>query len=81
MDLDGFERFRLVGDEMCGVGLQCMDDACWDGGRPQAYYVGIATFYDDDPEVAVVETVADLLAAGRAHLDAHHGHPTEAASG
>jgi hypothetical protein len=72
LNLDGFELFRLVGDEDTGVGLQCIADECWDGGRPQAYYVGIARYYDDDPKVTVVETVADLLAAGRAHLDEHH---------
>lgn len=72
MDLRGFDRIRLVGDEDTGVGLECLD--CWDGGRPLAYllpYPGY-TAYRDVPEVAVVSTVADLLAVGRKHLDERH---------
>lgn len=70
MNLDGFDRFRLIGDEDIGVGLECHDH--WDGGRPLAYYVGNVRYYTDDPKVTVVETIADLLAVGRAHLDEHH---------
>jgi hypothetical protein len=70
MAMTGFDRLRLVGDEDCGVGIQC--DDCWDGGRPLGYYVGIARYYDDDPKVTVVDSIADLLAVGRAHLDEKH---------
>ncbi len=70
-DLHGFERLRLVGDEDCGVGLECRD--CWDGGRPLAYlrsYPGDTT-YQHDPKVSVVDDLAALLAVGRGHLDGH----------
>ena len=69
VDLSGFERIRLVGDEDCGVGLECLD--CWDGGRPLAYLPGIGAYYDD-LLVAVVDNVPDLLTAGRRHLDEKH---------
>lgn len=72
MDLDGFARIRLAGDEDCGVGLKCRD--CWDGGRPLAYlrpHPG-DTAYTNDEKVAVVDATVDLLAVGRAHLDEHH---------
>lgn len=56
-----FDRYRLVGDEDCGVGLECRD--CWDGGRPIAYYAGgVKSPYADDPAVADLATVPSLLA-------------------
>lgn len=70
LNLDGFDRLYLAGDEDGGVGLECRDH--WDGGRPFAYYARSCRLYDDDPKVTVVETVADLMSAGRAHLDEHH---------
>jgi hypothetical protein len=72
VNLDGFERFRLVGDEDTGVGLQCIADECWDGGRPQAHYAGLSIPYFDDPKVVKASTIVEFLAAGRAHLDEHH---------
>jgi hypothetical protein len=72
MNLEGFEQLRLVGDEDCGVDLQCCAAECWDGGRPQAYYVGNTTYWENDPKVTVVHTIAELIAAGRAHLDERH---------
>lgn len=73
MDLQGFNRIRLAGDEDTGVGLECLD--CWDGGRPLAYLRPWPsdTTYANDPKVTVVDGVVDLLKVGRAHLDEHHG--------
>jgi hypothetical protein len=72
MDLHGFDRIRLSGDEDGGVGLGC--DDCWDGGRPLAYLRPHShdSTYDNDAKVAVVDATADLIAVGRAHLDEHH---------
>lgn len=72
IDLQGFDRIRLVGDEDCGVGLECRD--CWDGGRPLAYLRPNPedTAYTNDAKVTLVDTAALLLVVGRAHLDQHH---------
>lgn len=68
------ERFYLVGDEDCGVGLCCSD--CWDGGRPLAYYTRSTTesydAYINDPLVTNVNTIADLLACGQRHQQQSH---------
>lgn len=69
-ELDGFERLRLVGDEDCGVGIECRDRDCWDGGRPLGYLGD--DHYRNDPAVTVVATVPELLAVGRRHLDERH---------
>jgi hypothetical protein len=66
VNLDGFDRLRLVGDEDCGVGLECNDH--WDGGRPLAY---LGNVYPD-PLVVNVADVPALLAEARRHLDEHH---------
>jgi len=66
LNLDGFDRIRLVGDEDCGVGLQCLD--CDDGGRPLGY---LGDPFKDDL-VTFVTSVPELLAVGRRHLDEKH---------
>lgn len=65
-----FGRYRLSGDEDCGVGVECND--CFDGGRPLAYYEGVATLYLDDPKVANVSTIPDLLLAAVNHERTAH---------
>lgn len=67
------ERYRLVGDEDTGVGLQC--DDCWDGGRPIAYYAGIRAAYEDDPAVENVSSIEALLAVRDRHEREQHGAP------
>lgn len=67
MELRGFDRIRLIGDEECGVGLDCLD--CWDGGRPLAY---LGDGYEHDEKVSNVDSMVGLLLVGRAHLDEHH---------
>ena len=59
------ESFRLVGDEDCGVGLNC--GRCDRGGLPIAYYSypGDPTYHGTDVER--VHTIAALLAAGERH--------------
>ena len=70
MNLDGFDRIRLVGDEDTGVGLECLD--CWDGGRPLAYLRPYGDPYEyPDAGVRTVDAITDLLMVGRAHLDKH----------
>lgn len=69
--LKNFERYRLIGDEDCGVGIECND--CFDGGRPLAYYEGVAAYYVDDPKVANVSTITDLLLAAVNHERNAHG--------
>jgi hypothetical protein len=72
MDLTGFDRIWLCGDEDCGVGLFCTDHPT--GGRPLAYLGGVGAGPVYDPSVvATVTTVVDLLAVGRKHLDERHG--------
>lgn len=63
------ERFRLAGDEDCGVGAHCRD--CETGGAPIAYYSTVGLGYD--PGIPTVTTVADLLAAMRTHETEAHG--------
>lgn len=69
--LADLERFRLVGDEDCGVGLDCND--CDRGGKPIAYYEGISTAYIGDPEVAPCTTIEALLIAAHKHRASTHG--------
>lgn len=68
-ELDGFDRIRLVGDEDCGVGIECLD--CPDGGRPLGY-LGDGYGWANDIKVTVVTSVPGLLAVGRQHLDERH---------
>lgn len=68
---DLFGRYRLIGDEDTGVGIECKDH--WDGGRPLAYYSGVAdSAYADDPDARVVSSLPELLGAALSHEhDAH----------
>jgi len=65
------ELFRLVGDEDCGVGIDCR--ACDRGGAPIAYYAGLDQPYPTDaaPDVIPVDTIDALLAAAAEHAAAH----------
>jgi hypothetical protein len=59
-------RFRLVGDEDTGVGIDCRD--CDRGGAPIAYLPGVTgDAYPNDHGVIVVETISALLAAADEH--------------
>ncbi len=66
-NLDGFDLLALSGDENGGVGIGCRDH--WDGGRPLGY-LGYGQY--PDPLVVDVDTIAELLAVGRRHLDEKH---------
>lgn len=68
--LADLERYRLVGDEDCGVGLDCGD--CDRGGKPIAYYAGISPAYVDDAEVAQCTTIEALLVAAHEHRTSAH---------
>jgi hypothetical protein len=67
LNLDGFDRLFLTGDEYTGVGLNCSDH--WAGGRPLGYLGGYQPY---GPEVAYPATIVELLTVGRKHLDEHH---------
>jgi len=67
VNLDGFDRLYVTGDEDAGVGISCHDH--WDGGRPLGY-VGYSDY--GDPLVVSAETLVELLAVGRRHLDEEH---------
>lgn len=67
------DSFRLVGDEDCGVGLDCR--TCDRGGAPIAYYdAGLGQPYPTKlaPDVVPVDTIDALLDAGQQHLRTHH---------
>jgi hypothetical protein len=66
------ESCRLVGDEYCGVGIDC--NLCDRGGAPIAYYVGLSQPYPTAlaPDVVPVDTVVALLDAAHQHLREHH---------
>lgn len=63
------ERYWLVGDEDCGVGIQCR--VCDTGGAPIAY-LGDAAAYAHTG-VAVVQSIKDLLTTADAHGWHLHG--------
>lgn len=66
------EHMRLVGDEDCGVGIEC--GVCWRGGRPVGYYSRPNGFPKSYVGTDVVEalTVSALVEAGAKHLRDHH---------
>lgn len=66
------EFFRLVGDEDCGVGLDCR--LCDRGGAPIAYYPGISQPYPTTvaPDVIPADTISALFEAGQQHLWDRH---------
>ncbi|MFI0406600.1 hypothetical protein [Actinomadura sp. 3N508] len=66
------ERFRLEGDENCGVALHCRD--CDRGGRPLAYLTGVGGGYDH-PEVEETDTIMGLLTYADVHAWHAHGCP------
>lgn len=61
----------LMGDEGCGIGLQCRQ--CDRGGLPIAYYM-----YPEDrtyaaaDDVRVVHAIYDLISEGLTHVSANH---------
>lgn len=59
---------RLVGDEDCGVGIDCR--ICDRGGAPIAYYAGISPAWLST-DVIVVDTITDLIEAGTHHAKSH----------
>lgn len=65
------EVMRLVGDEDCGVGLDCR--LCDRGGAPVAYYQHPADHFGyEGTDVVRVHTIMALLYAGQRHLDDIH---------
>jgi hypothetical protein len=67
------ELFRLVGDEDCGVGINCR--VCDLGGAPIAYYDGgLGQPYPtaQAPDVVPVDTIEALLSAALDHRTTHH---------
>ena len=64
------EVMRLVGDEDCGVGLDCR--LCDRGGAPIAYYVGIDDRAYEGTDVVIVHTVTALIDVGQRHLWERH---------
>jgi hypothetical protein len=75
MDGSWLHRYRLSGDEDCGVGIECRDH--FDGGRPLAYYDSSSSKspYAEDPAVQYVSTIAGLLSAAEVHEHEKHGQP------
>ncbi len=59
---------RLVGDEDCGVGIDCR--ICNRGGAPIAYLAGISPAYLGT-DVMLVDTISGLIEAGRRHAESH----------
>jgi hypothetical protein len=66
------EPYYLVGDEDCGVGLNC--STCDTGGAPIAWYdgYGLGNPYPE-AEVPTAHTVAELVALGDRHVRDIHG--------
>jgi hypothetical protein len=65
------EILRLVGDEDCGVGVNCMQ--CDTGGRPVIWYDGYSVENPyDEAEVPTAHTIRELVALGDKHVrDVH----------
>lgn len=65
------ELFRLVGDEDCGVGINCR--ICDRGGAPIAYYAGLDQPYPTElaSDVVPVDTIAALISAAEKHAAVH----------
>jgi len=67
------DHLLLMGDEDGGVGINCR--TCDRGGAPIAYYEpypgGPASYVGTD--VVIVDSIEDLIAAGRAHAAGHIG--------
>jgi len=64
------DPYYLVGDEDCGVGLQCA--TCNTGGAPVVWYAGygVGNPYPE-AKVPTARTIAELVALGDAHVRAH----------
>jgi hypothetical protein len=71
VDLD--QLFRFVGDEDCGVGINCRE--CDRGGLPIAHYESWPDTPNPyaDTDVVYVHKIVDLLAAAEDHARATHG--------
>jgi hypothetical protein len=70
MELSWLHRYRLIGDEDCGVGIECRDH--FDGGRPLAHYDSGTEVYKLDPLVQDVSTIPGLIAAAEVHEHEMH---------
>jgi hypothetical protein len=64
-------RYRLIGDEDTGVGIECRDH--FDGGRPLGYYQSPAYRSPYPDEVVSVDTIPALLAVAVDHEACAHG--------
>jgi hypothetical protein len=76
VDTSWLRRYRLIGDENCGVGIECRDH--FDGGRPLAYYDSSGE-QSPDPAVQNVATIPGLIAAAEVHEHEMHGPATRQA--
>jgi hypothetical protein len=64
-------RYRLIGDENCGVGIECRDH--FDGSHPLGCYRSPAYPSPYLDEVVAVDTIPGLLAVAVHHEStAHH---------
>jgi hypothetical protein len=66
------QHLRLVGDEDCGVGVNCR--SCDTGGAPVVWYAGYGL---DNPypeaEVPTANTIGELVDLGLQHVRTLHG--------
>ena len=72
MNISDFDRLRLVGDEDCGVTMECKD--C-NNGQPLAWLRPDPEYYPafyDDYYIPTVDSINELLTYGLSHLDKHH---------
>lgn len=64
------EHFTLMGDEDCGVELNCR--TCKRDGMPISYYACYDTKAYEGTDVIIVKTINALLIAGRTHIARKH---------
>lgn len=86
LDLVGFDLLRLAGDEDSGVSLQCDAPECLFSSplgcyqRIIGYYPRSVRGYMDEDDIVGCDTIVDLLAVGRRHLDTEHPRPATPAT-